>query len=546
VNALTHTTNDLPKAVFVPHNVTLSYHGDVAIVTSSVDIVNISASGLLNKKRKNKSIQDLLSSPFFATNIFVRPSGSDSYFLTTHIGSPQVDSESKLGKALRSTYSDPSRAQPLGMGGIGMGRGLGRTLDIQQLLGGKLGKGAVVRLVGPDIFKKQLGSDDDEDDDEEEDDDDDDDDDDDEDEENDDAADVGDYDKYGEDAELFRQADKRERRDAERRAQARSVVAKLLDKLGLPLPSNLKNGKDGATNNLVVLSNAAGNNKKGSAGSKVAEELVKALRANMLKTGGLPKSGSFLITEDEDGKMSVESGNLEDEMTNKSGSSGSSESSNKSNSKKGGLRLAVGSSDDDEEEDDEDDEDDDLEDDADRVARDLASQSLACIRWLHEEGRLSLSEKRVLTSDVISNNAQSRFSKVEVAYSLIIGPGKPEELLSFTPDAISSSRGSGRGDRRKKGGVSAVHYDDEDDDDEDDDDDIDDDDDDDDDESSDSTNYSRSVVDKKRAKGNLKVSLAAGESEGLVRLDLTQVDEDDMAEFEDVCREIAADLRSRK
>lgn len=68
-------------------------------------------------------------------------------------------------------------------------------------------------------------------------------------------------------------------------------------------------------------------------------------------------------------------------------------------------------------------EDDDEED----LGKLLASRTLAAVRWLHKQGRLSTLEKRVLTSDIVKNVGGGKFSEAEVAYSLLVGNGRPDE-----------------------------------------------------------------------------------------------------------------------
>lgn len=76
-------------------------------------------------------------------------------------------------------------------------------------------------------------------------------------------------------------------------------------------------------------------------------------------------------------------------------------------------------------EDDEDDDDDEEEGEA--LAKILAARTLAAVQWLHARGRLSTHEKRTLTSDIVRNVGLARFSQAEVAYSLLIGGGRPGE-----------------------------------------------------------------------------------------------------------------------
>ena len=57
----------------------------------------------------------------------------------------------------------------------------------------------------------------------------------------------------------------------------------------------------------------------------------------------------------------------------------------------------------------------------------LASRTLAAVKWLHSQGRITTAEKRILTSDIIRNVDGGRFSRAEVAYSVIVGNGRPGE-----------------------------------------------------------------------------------------------------------------------
>lgn len=69
----------------------------------------------------------------------------------------------------------------------------------------------------------------------------------------------------------------------------------------------------------------------------------------------------------------------------------------------------------------------DEEEQNEKLAKELASKTLAIIRYLHAEGRLTLNEKRLLTHDLISKAGGEDFSQVEVAMSLLIGGGRPLE-----------------------------------------------------------------------------------------------------------------------
>ena len=69
----------------------------------------------------------------------------------------------------------------------------------------------------------------------------------------------------------------------------------------------------------------------------------------------------------------------------------------------------------------------DEDDDEEESGKVLASRTLAAVKWLHSKGRITTAEKRVLTSDIIRNVDGGRFSRAEVAYSVIVGDGRPGE-----------------------------------------------------------------------------------------------------------------------
>lgn len=102
-------------------------------------------------------------------------------------------------------------------------------------------------------------------------------------------------------------------------------------------------------------------------------------------------------------------------------------------SKKGDGFFIEGEGDDDdgEDEDDEDDEDGEIE------AKELASRTLKAVRWLYENERLTLEEKRVITSDIVSNVSAGKFSKTEVAFSLLLGGGRPGEVKLVPQPALN-------------------------------------------------------------------------------------------------------------
>ncbi len=71
----------------------------------------------------------------------------------------------------------------------------------------------------------------------------------------------------------------------------------------------------------------------------------------------------------------------------------------------------------------------------------LVTAVLKLIKELHTQKRLSLLEKQLLIDDLIKNNAEGNYSKLQIAFSLIAGPGSPDELFSISghqlfPDLI--------------------------------------------------------------------------------------------------------------
>jgi hypothetical protein len=99
-------------------------------------------------------------------------------------------------------------------------------------------------------------------------------------------------------------------------------------------------------------------------------------------------------------------------------------------------KLAGRKGDDDEEDDDDDDDDDDDE----SIGKELAARTLLAVRWLNQRGRLSREEKRVLNNDVIKNVGGSRFSRAEVAFSLLIGDVSPNSGSRYGAQLAGSSR----------------------------------------------------------------------------------------------------------
>ena len=168
--------------------------------------------------------------------------------------------------------------------------------------------------------------------------------------------------------------------------------------------------------------------------------------------------------------------------------------------KKGEGRKPVITLNDEDEDDDDDDDEDDDEDDVSEV-KELLVRTLLAVRWLHSVGRLSDMEKRDITGDIIQHMGDGEFSRAEVAFTLLIGTGQ---------HGASGPVSSGRlGEKVKDSSVSV------------------------------SRNMLLGLLDSSSSSGG------GGSSRGGVStsvddsFDMSLVAQDDMSEFEDVCRVIA-------
>jgi len=70
-------------------------------------------------------------------------------------------------------------------------------------------------------------------------------------------------------------------------------------------------------------------------------------------------------------------------------------------------------------------------------SKELAARTLQAIRWLCNQNRLTAEEKRLITSDLIESVSEGKFSQAEVAFSLIIGGGRPSEEDTMLPADMS-------------------------------------------------------------------------------------------------------------
>lgn len=161
--------------------------------------------------------------------------------------------------------------------------------------------------------------------------------------------------------------------------------------------------------------------------------------------------------------------------------------------------ITLNDEDEDEDEDDDNDDDDDDENNESEV-KELLVRTLLAVRWLHSVGRLSDVEKRDITGDIIRHMGEGEFSRAEVAFTLLIGTGQ-----HGSSGPVSSGR---LGEKVKDSSVSV------------------------------SRNMLLGLLDSSSSSGN--GSGGSGSRGGVDEsFDMSLVAQDDMSEFEDVCRVIA-------
>jgi hypothetical protein len=64
-----------------------------------------------------------------------------------------------------------------------------------------------------------------------------------------------------------------------------------------------------------------------------------------------------------------------------------------------------------------------------QLSRALAARAVETVRHLADEGRIPQKLRQRLTRDVIESLSRGKYSKTEVAFALILGPGRPEDAL---------------------------------------------------------------------------------------------------------------------
>ena len=169
--------------------------------------------------------------------------------------------------------------------------------------------------------------------------------------------------------------------------------------------------------------------------------------------------------------------------------------------KKGeGRKPVITLNDEDEDDDNDDDDDDDDDENNESEVKELLVRTLLAVRWLHSVGRLSDVEKRDITGDIIRHMGEGEFSRAEVAFTLLIGTGQ-----HGSSGPVSSGR---LGEKVKDSSVSV------------------------------SRNMLLGLLDSSSSSGS---GSGGSSSRGGVdeSFDMSLVAQDDMSEFEDVCRVIA-------
>ena len=87
----------------------------------------------------------------------------------------------------------------------------------------------------------------------------------------------------------------------------------------------------------------------------------------------------------------------------------------------------VSSNDDDDNDNSDDQNNEKSEDELEDSAKELATRTILAVRWLHSRNRLTFEEKSILSNDIIENVGNGEFSKAEIAFSLLVGGGKPSD-----------------------------------------------------------------------------------------------------------------------
>lgn len=348
-----HTTLAAPKPNLQVRGIKLNFQGDVAVVTCTME------NSLRPRKRPSgagagSGAGNAGFTAALITNIFVRPPGSDRYFLTAHVGSvsPATERRATL-TALRRTYMDPSRVKRRQQGGefgsfrSGGGMGMGgpsfgyQPLRLDDLMRQVTGAG-----------KEGDGEDED-------------------DEEGDEEGYEGDD---GDDEDGDEEGDEEDDEEDE--------------------------GDEGEW---TVDDDAQGGN---NIRDKVRSRFLQAIGAGAgAGAGGRGGSGPRVFI--------LKGSNLEPQEQFFGPRAGAGRGNGKDSSGKDS------SSDDDEASAEEEDE----------LSRVLASRTLQTVAHLANQGRLSQALKKQITRDVIKSVSSGKFSKAEVAFSLVIGPGRPEDAL---------------------------------------------------------------------------------------------------------------------
>jgi hypothetical protein len=144
-------------------DVNLMFYGDFAIVTQIGIFSAQRKTGSSNNPRRKGSKSG--AGTAYISNVFVKPSHSDKYFLTAHIASNFYPEDSKQMLSLLDTYKDPTRTpKKQAQNNFGPSMSGSRIVGLQNIAG-------LIGAKGMSFARPNQDDDDDEDDEDDEDDD---------------------------------------------------------------------------------------------------------------------------------------------------------------------------------------------------------------------------------------------------------------------------------------------------------------------------------------------------------------------------------------
>ena len=395
-----------PKPHISIRNVRLNFQGDLAVITCQMDIAVRGKA----KSRGGGGKGEVRSS--HVTTIFYRPPDRDRYFITAHIASPTAASLSRESlSVLQELYTDPSRPSRRKQRGEFVG-------GMQYMAGPAMPFGSMGYIGGPDgqpasiedFFNHLTGEESPDDDgDEDEDGDRDDDDDDQEDEENVDGRGI--Y-RYGEDED--NEDDEEDEDEDEDEDEEDEEDDDNDDEEG---------GDEDEYSRNQIRGNLFGLDEIGFTVSSTTPKRKNGPFAGSYN-GGTSSANRVYVLDPRTGRLEQISGARPGGKrggTGGSSGSGSSGSSGSSGVKRDRNRDRETGEDKEEEE--------AAEAEEEEASRLLAARAVETIRLLASQGRISQQLKQRLTRDVIDNMARGKYSSAEIAFALILGPGRPEDCV---------------------------------------------------------------------------------------------------------------------